>query len=116
MPVLNRVAEMQREIAGWRRWLHERPEIGFALDGTAEFVAGKLEAFGCDEIVRGVGVSGVVAVIRGRHGPGPSIGLRADMDALPSVEQGEAAHVSKRAGKMHACGQDGHTAMLLGTA
>ena len=116
MPVLNRAAEMQPEIAGWRRRLHERPEIAFDLTETERFVAARLEELGCDEVARGIGRCGVVAVVRGRLGAGPAIGLRADMDALPIVEASGAAHASKNAGKMHACGHDGHTAMLLGAA
>ena len=107
---------MHAEIAGWRRRLHERPETGFDLPETEAFVAGKLEEFGCDEVVRGIGKSGVVALIRGRLGDGPAIGLRSDMDALPIVEMGDPPYISKNAGRMHACGHDGHAAMLLGAA
>src|SRR3990170_6698785 len=81
MPLLNRAAEMQPEIAAWRRDLHMRPELLFEVHETARFVEEKLRAFGCDEIVTGLGRTGVVGVIRGRHGEGPVIGLRADMDA-----------------------------------
>ncbi|MEO3389146.1 M20 aminoacylase family protein [Mesorhizobium sp. CAU 1741] len=116
MPILNSAHKMQAEAAAWRQWLHERPEIGFDLTQTEAFVAGKLEAFGCDEIVRGVGGSGIVAVIRGRLGDGPTIGLRSDMDALPMLEDSSIPHASHEPGKMHACGHDGHMAMLLGAA
>ncbi|MGQ3045167.1 MAG: amidohydrolase, partial [Brevundimonas aurantiaca] len=87
MPILNRASEMQQDAAGWRRLLHEQPEIGFDLPRTTAFVAEKLRAFGCDDVVTGVGRTGIVAVIRGRLGEGPVIGLRADMDALPIVEE-----------------------------
>ncbi len=117
MPVLNRVAETAAEIAAWRRELHEYPELMFDLPRTSAFVAEKLRGFGCDEVVTGIGRSGVVAVIHGRErGAGRVIGLRADMDALPVEEETGAAHASKVPGKMHACGHDGHTAMLLGAA
>ncbi|MEO4000776.1 M20 aminoacylase family protein [Mesorhizobium sp. CAU 1732] len=116
MPILNRASEMQAEIAGWRRRLHEAPEIGFEVHETARFVAENLRLFGCDEIVTGVGQTGVVGLIHGSLGTGPTIGLRADMDALPIAEDSGAAHASKVAGRMHACGHDGHTAMLLGAA
>ena len=116
MPILNSAVAMQSEVAGWRRHLHAHPEIGFDLAATASFVAAKLEGFGCDAVVSGVGGSGVVALVRGRQGDGPTIGLRADMDALPIVEEAALAHASAVPGRMHACGHDGHTAMLLGAA
>ena len=116
MPILNRAAEMQHEVAAWRRHLHERPEIGFDVHETAAFVAARLKEFGCDEVVTGIGKTGVVGVIRGRLGDGPAIGLRADMDALPITETSGKPHASRVAGRMHACGHDGHTAMLLGAA
>jgi amidohydrolase len=117
MPVRNRLAEMQPEIAAWRRDLHENPELLYDLPRTSGIVAEKLRAFGCDEVVTGVGISGVVGVIRGRQtASGRTIGLRADMDALPIEELTGAPHASKTPGKMHACGHDGHTAMLLGAA
>ena len=116
MPIINRVAEFQDEIAAWRRHLHERPELGFEEHGTAAFVADKLRAFGVDEVHAGVGRTGVVGVLRGGS-PGPGrIGLRADMDALPIQEATGLPHASKVDGRMHACGHDGHTAMLLGAA
>jgi amidohydrolase len=117
MPIKNRLAEMQPEIAAWRRDFHENPELLFDCHRTAGIVAEKLRAFGCDEVVTGIGRTGVVGLIRGRStASGRVIGLRADMDALPIHEATGAAHASKVPGKMHACGHDGHTAMLLGAA
>jgi hippurate hydrolase len=117
MPVKNRFAELMPEITAWRRDLHENPEILFETHRTAGIVAEKLRAFGCDEVVTGIGRTGVVGVIKGRNGgSGKVIGLRADMDALPIQEQTGLAYASKTAGAMHACGHDGHTAMLLGAA
>jgi hippurate hydrolase len=115
MPVINRIADFAEEMAGWRRHLHMHPELSFDCTETAAFVVERLRGFGVDEIHEGIATSGVVALIRGR-GPGPVIGLRADMDALPIEEQTGAAHASVRPGRMHACGHDGHTAMLLGAA
>jgi hippurate hydrolase len=116
MPILNRVAEMQDEVAGWRRQLHQQPELNFDVFKTADFVAEKLKEFGVDEIVRGLGKTGVVGVIKGGNGAGPTIGLRADMDALPIKEITGKPYQSQTPGVMHACGHDGHTAMLLGAA
>jgi len=116
MPILNRAAELQPEIAAWRRHIHEDPEILFDVHNTAAFVAERLREFGCDEVVTGLGRTGVVGVIKGRHGPGKTIGLRADMDALPITEITGKPYASRNPGKMHACGHDGHTAMLLGAA
>jgi hippurate hydrolase len=116
MPILNRAAEMQEEVAGWRRHLHSNPEIGFDVFATADFVAGKLRAFGCDEVVTGIGRTGLVGVIRGKLGDGRVVGLRADMDALPITEITGKPYASTHEGRMHACGHDGHTAMLLGAA
>jgi amidohydrolase len=116
MPILNRAAEMQEEIAGWRRHLHRNPELNFDVYKTAEFVAAKLAEFGCDEVVTRLGRTGVVAVIRGNQGEGRTIGLRADMDALPISEATGKPYASTVTGAMHACGHDGHTAMLLGAA
>ena len=115
MAVNNRIAEAQAEIAGWRRKLHARPELLYDVEETAAFVADKLRAFGCDEVVTGIGRTGVVGLIRGRgNGGGRMIGLRADMDALPIVEETGVPYASRTEGKMHACGHDGHMAMLLG--
>ena len=115
MPILNRVADMQDEIAVWRRQLHREPELLFAVEKTAAFVAEKLKAFGVDEVATGIGRTGVVGLIRGR-GEGRTIGLRADMDALPIEETSGKPWASTVKGRMHACGHDGHTAMLLGAA
>ncbi|QRM53358.1 M20 aminoacylase family protein [Sinorhizobium sp. BG8] len=115
MPVLNRAAELHDEITEWRRHLHREPELMFAVEKTAAFVAEKLASFGVDEVVTGIGRTGVVGLIKGR-GPGRTIGLRADMDALPIVEASGKSWASQTTGKMHACGHDGHTAMLLGAA
>ena len=117
MPVKNRFAELQKEITEWRRDIHENPEILFETHRTSALVAEKLQAFGCDEIVTGIGRTGVVGVIKGKSDTaGKVIGLRADMDALPIHEQTGLDYASKTANAMHACGHDGHTAMLLGAA
>ncbi len=117
MPVKNRFAELQAEISAWRRDFHEHPEILFDTHRTAAIVAEKLGEFGCDEVVTGIGRTGVVGVIKGKStASGKVIGLRADMDALPMQEQTGLPHASKTAEAMHACGHDGHTAMLLGAA
>lgn len=117
MPVKNRFAEMQNEITAWRRDLHENPELMFETHRTAEFVADKLKEFGCDEITTGIGRTGVVGIIKGRQDTGGKvIGLRADMDALPILEETGLEYASKTPGSMHACGHDGHTSMLLGAA
>jgi amidohydrolase len=117
MPVKNRFAELQAEITEWRRDLHENPELQFDTHRTSAVVAEKLKTFGCDEIVTGIGRTGVVGVIKGRStASGKVIGLRADMDALPILEQTGLPYASKTPGAMHACGHDGHTAMLLGAA
>ena len=117
MPVINRIAAMQDEVAEWRQDLHEHPELGFDVHRTAGIVADKLAAFGCDEVVPGIGKTGVVGVIKGRKtASGRVMGLRADMDALPILEATGVPYASKTPGKMHACGHDGHTSMLLGAA
>ncbi|MEP9372959.1 M20 aminoacylase family protein [Mesorhizobium sp. KR1-2] len=116
MPILNRAAELQDEIAGWRRTLHQTPELNYDVHQTAAFVAEKLKSFGCDEVVSGIGRTGVVGLIRGTLGAGATVGLRADMDALPITEATGKPYASTNPGKMHACGHDGHTAMLLGAA
>ncbi|HSF97023.1 MAG TPA: M20 aminoacylase family protein [Thermohalobaculum sp.] len=117
MPVINRIADFADEVTAWRRDLHEHPELQFDVHRTAGVVAGKLREFGVDEVVEGIGRTGVVGVIRGRaNGSGRVIGMRADMDALPIHETSGVPHSSKVPGKMHACGHDGHTAMLLGAA
>ncbi|MFD1746828.1 M20 aminoacylase family protein [Rhizobium helianthi] len=116
MPILNRAAEMQEEVAAWRRHLHENPELLFDVHETAAFVADKLKAFGCDVVETGIGRTGVVGIIKGSLGEGATIGLRADMDALPILENSGKPWASKVPGKAHSCGHDGHTAMLLGAA
>jgi hippurate hydrolase len=116
MPVLNRVAEFHAEITAWRRQLHANPEILYDVHQTAAFVADKLRAFGVDEVVTGLGRTGVVGVIKGKGASDRAIGLRADMDALPITERTGVPYASGNDGKMHACGHDGHTAMLLGAA
>ena len=117
MPIVNRVADLHADIAEWRRDLHMHPELQYDVHRTAGSVAEKLKAFGCDEVVTGLGRTGVVGVIRGKKGgSGKTIGLRADMDALPIEEASELPYKSTVPGKMHACGHDGHTAMLLGAA
>ena len=117
MPVKNRFAELQDEITAWRRDIHENPEILFETHRTSALVAEKLQEFGCDEVVTGIGRTGVVGVIKGKSDTsGKVIGLRADMDALPILEATGLDYASKTQGAMHACGHDGHTAMLLGAA
>jgi amidohydrolase len=116
MPIVNRVADLHREITAWRRDLHAHPELLYDVHRTAAVVAEKLKSFGCDEVVPGLGRTGVVGVIRGRKAGTNVVGLRADMDALPLDEETGLAYSSTAPGKMHACGHDGHTAMLLGAA
>jgi len=117
MAVINRIADQQSEIAAWRHDLHAHPELLFDVQRTAASVAAKLKSFGCDEVVSGLGRTGVVGVIRGRKSSADkAIGLRADMDALPIEEANDLPYKSTVPGKMHACGHDGHTAMLLGAA
>ena len=115
MPVINRVAEFHSEIVAWRRDIHQNPELLYDVHRTGARVADLLRSFGVDEVASGIGRTGVVGVIRGR-GPGKTIGLRADMDALPIHERSGKDYASLTPGKMHACGHDGHTAMLLGAA
>ncbi len=117
MPVINRVAALSEEMTAWRRDFHENPELLFDVHRTAGIVAEKLRQFGCDEVVTGIGQTGVVGVIHGRKSAsGKVVGMRADMDALPILEETGLPYASKTPGKMHACGHDGHTAMLLGAA
>ncbi|WP_297614892.1 M20 aminoacylase family protein [uncultured Roseicyclus sp.] len=116
MPIKNRFAEMLPEIMGWRHHLHENPELLYEVHETAAFVAARLREFGVDQVVTGVGRTGVVGIIRGRGTSTRAIGLRADMDALPIEEATGLPYASKVPGKMHACGHDGHTSMLLGAA
>ena len=116
MPIVNRIADLHGEITAWRRDLHAHPELLYDVHRTAGMVAEKLKSFGCDDVVPGVGRTGVVGVIRGRKPGNRVIGLRADMDALPLEEETGLSYQSTVPGKMHACGHDGHTAMLLGAA
>ena len=117
MPIVNRFADLHAEITEWRRDFHRHPELTYDTHRTSAAVAEKLRAFGLDEVATGIGRTGVVGVIRGRNGgAGRTIGLRADMDALPIHEESGRAWASTTPGKMHACGHDGHTAMLLGAA
>lgn len=120
MPVLNRVADLLPDIVAWRRDIHANPELGFEVHRTSAFVAERLREFGCDEVVTGVGKTGVVALINGKIAVSDrnhkTIGLRADMDALPVEEATDLPYASNSKGLMHACGHDGHTAMLLGAA
>jgi hippurate hydrolase len=120
MPIVNRVADLQPDIQAWRRDIHQHPELMYDVHRTAAFVAERLREFGCDEVVTGLGRTGVVGVIKGRKPAGKGdtrvIGLRADMDALPIEEETDLPYASRTPGKMHACGHDGHTAMLLGAA
>ncbi len=117
MPIINRLAEYQDEVAAWRHDLHQHPEILYDVHRTAAKVAERLQEFGVDEVVTGLGRTGVVGVIRGRRGAGGrTVALRADMDALPLTEITGKPYASTIPGKMHACGHDGHTAMLLGAA
>ncbi len=115
MPIINRIAEYFNDMKEWRQHIHANPELMFDTRETADFVVGKLKEFGVDEIHEGIAQNGLVAIIRGQ-GAGPVIGLRADMDALPMSELNNFDHKSKIDGKMHACGHDGHTTMLLGAA
>jgi hippurate hydrolase len=119
MPVVNRIADYAEEMKTWRRHLHQIPELALDLPKTAAFVAERLREFGVDELHEGIATSGMVAIINGQAndaGTGPTIGLRADMDALPIPEETGVDYVSGHAGNMHACGHDGHTTMLLGAA
>lgn len=115
MAVINRIAGFADEMTAWRRHLHTHPELCLDCHETAAFVVSQLQGFGVEQIETGIATSGVVAVIEG-NGPGPVTGLRADMDALPMDEETGADWASAVAGRMHACGHDGHTSMLLGAA
>ena len=115
MPVVNRIADFAEDMKTWRRYLHQHPELQFDCHKTAAFVVERLKEFGVDEIHEGIATSGLVAIINGQ-GDGPTIGLRADMDALPMEETTGLEHASTVKGAMHACGHDGHTTMLLGAA
>src|SRR5690242_14875610 len=114
MPVLPRTLEIQSEIAAIRRDIHAHPELAYEENRTSDIVAAKLQEWGL-EVTRGLGKTGLVGTLR-RGNAVKSIGLRADMDALPMDETNDFAHRSQNTGRMHACGHDGHTAMLLGAA
>lgn len=120
MPIINRFAEWHDDISEWRHKLHANPELLYDVHETAAFVAERLKEFGCDEIVTGIGETGVVGIIHGKQSADGQntrvVGLRADMDALPIQEVRDLPYKSTVEGKMHACGHDGHTAMLLGAA
>ncbi|MEK9646333.1 MAG: M20 aminoacylase family protein [Alphaproteobacteria bacterium] len=115
MPIINRIAEFQDEMTGWRRHIHAHPETAFEEHQTSDYVALRLHDFGI-KVHRGLARTGVVGTLEGAKGPGPAIALRADMDALDVFEKNEVDYVSTNQGKMHACGHDGHTTMLLGAA
>ncbi len=115
MPIVNRIAEFHADMTAWRRDLHRHPELALQETRTSRVVQQKLREFGVDEVIAGLAGTGVVGVIRGQ-GPGGAIGLRADMDALPIEEATGLDYASATPGVMHACGHDGHTAMLLGAA
>ena len=115
MPIVNRIADYHDEMKEWRQYIHKNPELNFDCHKTADFVIKKLQEFGVDEIHEKIAESGVVAIINGKN-PGSTIGLRADMDALPLQEIKDHEYKSAIDGKMHACGHDGHTTMLLGAA
>jgi amidohydrolase len=115
MPIINRIAEFHEDMKEWRQHLHSIPELTFDCHKTSAFVIERLREFGVDEIHEGIAKTGLVAIINGQ-GEGPTIGLRADMDALPITEIRDHAYKSQNPGKMHACGHDGHTTMLLGAA
>ena len=115
MPVINRIADYTTDMTAWRRHLHTIPELMFECHKTAAFVVERLREFGITEIHEGIATTGIVAIIEGQ-GDGPTIGLRADMDALPMQEETGLDYASPIDGIMHACGHDGHTTMLLGAA
>ena len=117
MPIKNQFSELYEHIKSWRHHIHQNPELLYDTIHTSKFVETKLKEFGCDEVITGIGRTGVVAIIKGKENKsGKVIGLRADMDALPIQEQTNLDYASKVPGIMHACGHDGHTAMLLGAA
>jgi amidohydrolase len=116
MPIVNRIADMHGEITAWRREMHMHPELLYDVQRTAASVVEKLKSFGCDDVIPGIGRTGVVGVIKGRKPGNKVVGMRADMDALPLEEETGLPYKSQVPGKMHACGHDGHTAMLLGAA
>ena len=117
MPIKNQFSELYEHIKSWRHHIHQNPELLYDTIHTSKSVETKLKEFGCDEVITGIGRTGVVAIIKGKENKsGKVIGLRADMDALPIQEQTNLDYSSNNPGVMHACGHDGHTAMLLGAA
>ncbi|MCR9176509.1 MAG: M20 family metallopeptidase [Alphaproteobacteria bacterium] len=116
MPIINRIAEFHADMTKWRRDMHAHPETAFEEIWTSDYINGRLEEIGVDTIERGIAKTGIVATIKGRGDSGRAIGLRADFDALDILEDTGAPHASTIPGKMHACGHDGHTSMLLGAA
>src|SRR5262249_27206159 len=116
MPIINRIADFHREMTEWRQDLHAHPELALQETRTSRVVQTKLKEFGVDEIITGLARTGVVGVIRGHGNSDRAIGLRADMDALPIIEETGLPYASQNQGVMHACGHDGHTTMLLGAA
>ena len=115
MPVINSISNMKNEMQKWRQDLHTFPELGFEEKKTSDFIAERLEEFGI-EFYRDIAKTGIVGVIHGSKPGSGAIGLRADMDALPMLEENNFKYISQNKGKMHACGHDGHTTMLLGAA
>jgi len=116
MPIINRIADFHDDMTAWRQDIHAHPELGLQEHRTSALVQDLLRSFGVDEVVTGIAQTGVVGVIRGRTDSGRAIGLRADMDALPILEETALPYASQTPGVMHACGHDGHTTMLLGAA
>ena len=115
MPIVNRIAAFDADMKKWRRNIHQNPELGLDCYETASFIEARLREFGIDEIHTGIAKSGIVAIINGKA-DGDTIGLRADIDALPMTETTKLEYASENVGLMHACGHDGHTTMLLGAA
>ncbi|MEQ9123215.1 MAG: M20/M25/M40 family metallo-hydrolase, partial [Alphaproteobacteria bacterium] len=116
MPIVNRIGELAAEMTEWRREMHMHPETAFEEEWTSRYIRERLETFGMDEIHTGIAKTGLVAVLRGQGSSDAAIGLRADFDALDITELNDLPYKSRNPGKMHACGHDGHTAMLLGAA
>lgn len=116
MPIHNRIADFHADMTAWRHDLHRHPELAFAEHRTSRAIQDRLSEFGVDEVVAGIAGTGVVGVIRGSEAGPAAIGLRADIDALPIIEETGLPYASLNPGVMHACGHDGHTTMLLGAA
>jgi amidohydrolase len=115
MPIINRIAEFHDDMTAWRHYIHQHPETAFEEHQTSDYIALRLHEFGID-VHRGLAGTGVVGTLKGEKGAGPAIGLRADMDALDIEEKNDIDYKSENPGKMHACGHDGHSTMLLGAA